>query len=151
MESRGTGNGEERICGGSSFKKFRAVAAEGRSRIADEVVGKTGTLAPGQRLPLVLRPLVPDADLADWAAANAETVESELLEHGAVLFRGFGIDSPPVLERFASTLCSDLFNENGEHPRESVDRQRLHAGLLPARTSTSSGTTRTRSTGAGRG
>jgi len=44
------------------------------------------------------------------------------LKHGAILFRGFKIHSPTEFERFASTICSDLFSENGEHPREEVSR-----------------------------
>jgi amino acid adenylation domain-containing protein len=83
-------------------------------------VVERSTLTPGSRLPLVIRPLVGELDLADWAAANAAEIESDLLRHGAILFRGFGIDTPQVFEGFARTLCPDLFNENGEHPRETV-------------------------------
>jgi amino acid adenylation domain-containing protein len=102
-----------------SFSKFKAVAPKAVALPGEEVVEKT-FLAPGQELPLVVQPRVPDVDLADWAQANRESLEADLLKYGAILFRGFGIDTPEALERFAGTLCPDLFNENGEHPRESV-------------------------------
>ncbi|HXU46271.1 MAG TPA: amino acid adenylation domain-containing protein [Thermoanaerobaculia bacterium] len=101
-----------------SFKKFKAVAPQALA-ITGELVEKS-YLAPDQRLPLVIRPAVADVDLAEWAASRKEEIEADLLAHGAILFRGFGISEPAVLERFASQLCPDLFNENGEHPRESV-------------------------------
>lgn len=101
-----------------SFKKpvpVKAVTISG-----DESIVEKTTLAPDQPMPLVIRPRVPDVDLAEWAEANRESVEADLLRHGAILFRGFGIDTPEVLEPFARNICPDLFNENGEHPRESV-------------------------------
>ncbi|HVT16315.1 MAG TPA: amino acid adenylation domain-containing protein [Thermoanaerobaculia bacterium] len=102
-----------------SFKKWKAVRPQAVTLPEVDVVER-GTLAPGETLPLVIRPLVADLDLADWAVANAAQLESDLLRHGAILFRGFGIDTPETFEGFARTLCPDLFNENGEHPRESV-------------------------------
>ncbi|MDX6502442.1 MAG: hypothetical protein QOG23_5706 [Blastocatellia bacterium] len=81
---------------------------------------RTGYLDSGNLLPLVCRPAVDDLDLADWAGNNLEFVEAELLRHGAILFRGFNVDSPPVFERFAIAVCPELFDENGEHPRETI-------------------------------
>ncbi len=102
-----------------SFKSFKAVQPKAVS-IGEAEVVRRGYLAPDQKLPLVLSPAVPDADLAEWAAGNVAEIQADLLAHGAILFRGFAIDTPEALEGFASTLCAELFNENGEHPRESV-------------------------------
>ena len=102
-----------------SFKSFKSVQPKAVSIVEQEVV-RRGYMAPDQKLPLVLSPAVPDVDLAEWAAGHVAEIQADLLAHGAILFRGFGIDNPAVLESFASTLCAELFNENGEHPRESV-------------------------------
>jgi alpha-ketoglutarate-dependent taurine dioxygenase/acyl carrier protein len=102
-----------------SMKSFRSVKPKPVT-LADTEVVTRAYLAPEQKLPLVITPAVPDVDLAEWSAAHAAEIEADLLTHGAILFRGFGIDTPATLERFASTLCDELFNENGEHPRESV-------------------------------
>lgn len=74
-------------------------------------------------LPLLVEPAVPagaDLDLADWAAGNRAFVDESLARHGAILFRGFAVTRPEDFERFASAVCRELFDENGEHPRESV-------------------------------
>ena len=42
------------------------------------------------------------------------------MEHGALLFRGFNVTTPPAFEQFAQTLCAELYDENGEHPHVSV-------------------------------
>ncbi|HKG12065.1 MAG TPA: TauD/TfdA family dioxygenase, partial [Pyrinomonadaceae bacterium] len=41
-------------------------------------------------------------------------------KHGAVLFRGFGVDMATEFERLAQALSSSLYHDNGEHPRKSV-------------------------------
>lgn len=77
-------------------------------------------LHPDQPLPLVAEPATADVALAEWAAHHRPLVDAKLHEHGAILFRGFAIEDAPAFERCAAAVCSGLFNENGEHPRESV-------------------------------
>jgi alpha-ketoglutarate-dependent taurine dioxygenase len=80
----------------------------------------TERLPEGKALPLVVRPALDDVDLAEWARDRREFVEARLLEHGAILFRGFGLDTPPTFERFALALCPELFEEYGDLPREGL-------------------------------
>lgn len=72
-------------------------------------------LVPGRPLPLLVEPATPEVDLAGWTAAHRELVAAWLVRHGAVLFRGFGIAAPAPFERFAFSICRELFKENGEH------------------------------------
>jgi alpha-ketoglutarate-dependent taurine dioxygenase len=51
----------------------------------------------GSRLPLSVRPSAGSGDLVDWLERHRADVDALLCEHGALLFRGFGIDSA---ERF---------------------------------------------------
>jgi len=74
----------------------------------------------GASLPLVFEPTSDDVDLADWVRSNLPLIESGLLQHGALLFRGFPVYSVSPFEQFATAVCKGLFNENGEHPRKSV-------------------------------
>jgi alpha-ketoglutarate-dependent taurine dioxygenase len=97
-----------------NLKKFKGVNLRRQEVVAME------PLQEGERLPLVIRPLAEDVDIARWVRDHREPIERHLLTHGALLFRGFGIDSPGEFERFAREICPVLFNENGEHPRESV-------------------------------
>lgn len=55
-----------------------------------------------------------------WVARERETVARDLQRHGAIFFRGFGLVEHEAFERFASSVCKSLFDENGEHPHESV-------------------------------
>ncbi|MEO8191047.1 MAG: amino acid adenylation domain-containing protein [Acidobacteriota bacterium] len=80
------------------------------------------TLAPEQQTPLVLRPeKAADLELAEWARTRKDELETKLLRHGALLFRGFGVSSAGQFEGFASGLCrGELFGEYGDLPREAV-------------------------------
>jgi len=77
-------------------------------------------LNPGQALPLVVKPAIDDLNLIEWANNNRELLEAKLLEHGAILFRGFKVDSVKKFEKFAQTICPELFGEYGDLPREGV-------------------------------
>src|SRR5580693_5497136 len=100
----------------SRFKSIHPKAID----LSRQSIVRTETLRPGVALPLVVLPAADGVDLADWARHNRALVEEQLLQHGGLLFRGFGIDGPPAFERFAQTLCREFFAENGEHPRASV-------------------------------
>src|SRR5436305_7102958 len=97
-----------------NLKKFKGVNLRRQEVVAME------PLQEGERLPLLIRPVAEDVDIARWTRDHRKLIERHLLDHGALLFRGFGIDSPDEFERFAREICPVLFNENGEHPRESV-------------------------------
>lgn len=74
----------------------------------------------GQTLPLLLQPKFDTVDLAAWAADNRVFIESNLLKHGALLFRGFNIATVSEFERSASATCPELFGEYGDLPREKI-------------------------------
>jgi alpha-ketoglutarate-dependent taurine dioxygenase len=78
------------------------------------------SLQLGEKLPIVLSPSREDADLLNLSSQHKELFRHKLLEHGAILFRGFDTGSIAAFEAFTSSICADMFLENGEHPRESV-------------------------------
>ncbi len=80
---------------------------------------KTTYLQPEQTFPLVIQPAVGEVDLADWARGNRDFIETELLKHGAILFRGFGVDSVAAFESFAAAIRPDLYGKYNDLPRES--------------------------------
>ncbi|HEY6121127.1 MAG TPA: TauD/TfdA family dioxygenase [Pyrinomonadaceae bacterium] len=81
---------------------------------------KTSFLQSGLTLPLVFEPAVSDVDLIEWAASNRALIDQSLLKHGALLFRNFSVDSVPEFEKFAATVCDELFSEYGDLPREQL-------------------------------
>lgn len=88
--------------------------------LAHEELVQKSYLPGGKSLPLVLQPAEAEVDLAEWTRNNVAVVESELLKHGAILFRGFKVDSAAQFEQCALAITPDLFNENGEHPRSFI-------------------------------
>lgn len=85
-----------------------------------------------QTLPLVIKPSILDVDIVDWAEANREFIDTNLMKHGAILFKGFNISTAAAFERFCLAVCSELFNENGEHPRETVSGKVYTPVFYPA-------------------
>ncbi len=107
---------EHKVFGLESFKSIKPKAVN----LSPKQLVKTSYLQPGSTLPLVFQPEIEDVDPAEWAGHNLKFIESSLLQHGALLFRGFDVRDAPRFERFACAIRPDLFNENGEHPREQV-------------------------------
>jgi alpha-ketoglutarate-dependent taurine dioxygenase len=100
----------------SRFKSLKPKAVS----LSEQPVVQTSEMIPGVRLPLVVQPETNKLNLEEWARANLGFIEARLQKHGAILFRGFDVNSPSVFEGFAHAICPQLFDENGEHNRGSV-------------------------------
>lgn len=103
----------------AQFKKFKTIKPKTVSLPQKELI-KTGYLQPGRNLPYVIQPDGDDVDLADWATSKREFIETHLLKHGAILFRGFNIKSVSEFEKVASAICPKLFGNYGDLPREGI-------------------------------
>jgi alpha-ketoglutarate-dependent taurine dioxygenase len=79
--------------------KFKRRQADGESLV---VAGDPVTEAGSP--PVVLVPRRPGIDLAAWLRSERDRVERDLLTHGAVLFRGFGVESAAEFQRVATAL-----------------------------------------------
>jgi natural product biosynthesis luciferase-like monooxygenase protein/amino acid adenylation domain-containing protein/non-ribosomal peptide synthase protein (TIGR01720 family) len=91
-----------------------------RVTVKPEELVKREALQAGGTLPLVIQPLDGGVDLVAWVNTHRVAVEADLVRHGAILFRGFEINLQTEFEKFAQGICSELFEENGEHPRGVV-------------------------------
>jgi len=87
---------------------------------------KTGVLDPQHTVPFVVEyesdngGLEPGL-LTSWYQDNHEFVEQKLLEHGAVLFRGFDINTPASFARLTRSIAPgllDCLDDNG--PRTKI-------------------------------
>jgi alpha-ketoglutarate-dependent taurine dioxygenase len=80
-------------------------------RLTETALVTTRYLAEDREsFPLVVEPNVEGLDLAAWSQNNRAFIESELLKHGAILFRNFAVDSPARFQQFARTLAPDLLD-----------------------------------------
>jgi len=70
---------------GITRRRRQPIAADPAAMVSFE------PLLPGSRLPLLCRPRVAGVDLASWGGQCRETLERLLVEHGALLFRGFDV------------------------------------------------------------
>jgi hypothetical protein len=90
------------------------------------------SLQPGEPLPLLLQSTGTNVDLIAWAENNLEFIETELLKHGALLFRGFGVRSLTEFENFALTVCPRLFADYPDLPRPNVNSKIYEATPYPS-------------------
>jgi acyl-CoA synthetase (AMP-forming)/AMP-acid ligase II/alpha-ketoglutarate-dependent taurine dioxygenase len=94
---------------------------------------RTGRLAPDQTLPLVIEPAGGSVNLVEWSRANSITVENHLKENGALLFRGFGINSAAQFEEFLSGVSGELLNYTYRStPRRNVTERVYTSTEYPA-------------------
>jgi alpha-ketoglutarate-dependent taurine dioxygenase len=105
--------------------KTLPVSFERFSRLAPKVIKMPGELVriepdAESGMPAVVRPGLKHVDLVEWASHNLSLIENLLLAHGALLFRGFNQHPTDDFERFATAICPDLFEDNGEHPRQNI-------------------------------
>lgn len=91
-------------------------------------------LRPGELLPLVIQPALSGVNLSQWAKNNRDYLDAELVKHGAILFRGFSIDTPSKFEEFARSAARDgeLFDEYGDLPRDTPGAKVYHSTPYPA-------------------
>ena len=106
----------------SSFKKFKSVKPKAVSLPQRQLV-KTNHLQPGETPPLVIKPDVEEIELTDWAKNHREFLETKLLQHGAILFRGFNLDYVSAFENLAQAICPNLFGDYGDLPREGISNK----------------------------
>lgn len=72
------------------------------------------------------------SSLESWIAKNRGAIQDELLEHGAVLFRGFEVPDAPTFEKLALALEPGLQNQYlGTSPRNAVTKFVFSASELP--------------------
>jgi len=72
-------------------------------------------------LPLTFVNRSPSDSLVDWYGANGDEAEEGLREHGALLFRGFGIDSQEALTRVVRGIGGEALDYvDGNSPRKKL-------------------------------
>lgn len=75
----------------------RAVTVSEQSLVKERLLDESG------ELPWVIEPALAGVDLVHWANKNRDHLEKKVLQHGAVLLRGFGVES---LEQFNEVISA---------------------------------------------
>ena len=71
---------------------------------------KRGLLDPGRSLPFLIEYDPSDGPpanglLISWYKDNEAYIDQHLLEHGAILFRGFGVNTPAAFARLTRSIA----------------------------------------------
>ena len=82
--------------------------------------GQTSLLPGGESLPLIIQPSATGDTLETWATANRAWIDAQLLEHGAILFRDFGVKSVDEFEHFILSLAGELLDYSYRSTPRSV-------------------------------
>jgi alpha-ketoglutarate-dependent taurine dioxygenase len=93
---------------------------------------RTEHLGSAESLPLVIRPATDSVDLVGWARGARDYIQSELLKHGAILFRGFAPHSLAAFGEFAHAVCAQLFIDYGDLPRADLGKKVYASTPYPA-------------------
>jgi alpha-ketoglutarate-dependent taurine dioxygenase len=102
-------------------------------RISPSEVVRYSYLDEEERFPLVIEAAMDGINLAGWAAANREQLETQLLQHGAILFRKFNISAVSQFEQFARAISPDLLDYNERAaPRAEVSQNIYTSTEYPA-------------------
>jgi alpha-ketoglutarate-dependent taurine dioxygenase len=89
-------------------------------------------LIDGNLLPLIVRPGMDGVDLAGWAAAHRDEIDGWFDKHGAILFRGFGLEDAKDFEAVAGAIAGELFADYGDLPPESASEKVYGSTPYPA-------------------
>ncbi|HEY6138561.1 MAG TPA: TauD/TfdA family dioxygenase [Thermoanaerobaculia bacterium] len=97
-------------------KGLRPVAVQ----LSQEELIETSFLDPDRPLPLIVRPKG-EMKLEEWAPRNRDFIERNLRRYGAILFRGFGVDSADRFERNVNAFTDRLMSyTEGATPRLTI-------------------------------
>ena len=86
-----------------------------------------GFLRPNSPLPLVLRPATRGVSLIEWARSNTDFIDSSLLQHGAILFRGFDLVEVAEFERLIEAISGPLLDYSYRSTPRSLVSGRIYS------------------------
>ena len=91
----------------SSIKKIGTFKRQAVTISQGDLV-KIEYLEPGNLLPVIVQPSIKGLNLATWAENNQQFIETNLLKHGGILFRGFQVNGAADFENFIKALAGEL-------------------------------------------
>lgn len=90
-------------------------------RVSREAMVGSRCYDEARQLPLVIEPAVEGLNLIEWARGSRQSLEEQLLGHGALLFRGFGVQSAEEFEQVVRALAGEpLQYHERSSPRSQV-------------------------------
>ncbi|RHX83689.1 TauD/TfdA family dioxygenase [Leptospira stimsonii] len=118
-----------------SKPKSKSIVSKKTNAKSDSSLQK-GFLDPKNPLPVVYQPKSLDqadkSSLIQWIKSNKRTLTDDLKEYGAILFRGFNVESPQDFEDVILNVDPNLKNNYlGTSPRNQITKYAFTATELP--------------------
>lgn len=90
-------------------------------RLSEESLVTLSTFGEAKHLPLVVQPAVRGVSLSNWLVNRRDFIHEAILQHGAVLFRGFGVELPDELQAAVTVLCGEaMAYKERSSPRSQI-------------------------------
>lgn len=93
--------------------------------VSSEELIRTSYLQSESSLPLVVQPNLDNLNLAIWTQNNRSWIQSQLLQHGGILFRGFNVKDVDDFQQFIQALSGNLL----EYSYRSTPRNHVSGNI----------------------
>jgi alpha-ketoglutarate-dependent taurine dioxygenase len=84
------------------------------------------------RMPYVYEATTRNVDVFAWLDAERAAIDKALLQHGAVLLRGFSLGEIPRFEAVVQRMCTQIISDYGDLPEEKGTRNVYGSTPYPA-------------------
>lgn len=101
------------------FAKRKAV------HLSPESLVQITEFQPGTPLNTLVQPTVAGVNLSEWSLSQRSWIESQLLQHGGLLFRGFSVQGAPEFEQFLKAVSGELL----EYTYRSTPRSQVEGNI----------------------
>ncbi len=116
----------------ASFQRFKSAKPRPIEETEQSLI-EARPLKDGEKLPFLIQPRTKDVDLALWAKNNGAFIDRHLLAHGALLFRGFHVDSVAGFSQFAGACARELVDySEPSSPRLKIEDKVYTSTEYPA-------------------
>ncbi|MEP0264419.1 TauD/TfdA family dioxygenase [Dokdonia sp.] len=113
----------------SSIQKLKSIKAQ---KVTDSAKVNYSVWSKDAGFPLVIKPTTAGMQLNDWVADNRQLFEEKVKTYGAILFRGFHINTVEKFEDFSKLYADTPLEYNlRSSPRYSVGKNVYHTTTYP--------------------
>ncbi|KQQ35973.1 hypothetical protein ASF61_07070 [Duganella sp. Leaf126] len=101
------------------------------ARPAPRATIRQAALHAGRDFPQLIEPVADDLDPVAWARSQRDWIDATLRQHGGIVFRGFGLQSPQEFESFAEAIDDQLYGEYGDLPKKEGGKKTYRSTPYP--------------------
>jgi alpha-ketoglutarate-dependent taurine dioxygenase len=117
---KSSSTGAEMAAADVSYLKMRSIRRK-PFNLSSETMVSSSYLEGTDQFPLVIKPEVDGVNVVTWAGGAVDYLNRELARHGAILLRGFKVETAEKFEQLARTLSPELLDyRERSSPRSEI-------------------------------